>query len=91
MLSIVRIAVPNLPRRAKVNLFQTYIKSKFFYLLSMISIVGYLEITWKNITKVKFIKIIDFYTMPREAVSLLGLSYYLIIISKTQQKIQRHL
>ena len=46
----------------------------------MISITGNLEATWKNIRKAIFTKVIDFSTMPREAASLIGLSYYSIII-----------
>ena len=78
--NIVGTAAPNLPRRAKVKLFKTYIKSKFSHLLPMISITGNLEATWKNIRKAIFTKVIDFSTMPREAASLIGLSYYSIII-----------
>ena len=46
----------------------------------MISITGNLEATWKNIRKAIFTKVIDFSTMPREAASLIGLSYYSTII-----------
>lgn len=88
--NIVGTAAPNLSRRSKVNLFKTYIKSKFSHLIPMISITGNLEATWKNIRKAIFTKVIDFSTMPREAASLIGLSYYSIIIKPLLKMHQKY-
>ena len=86
---LVTTAAPYISRRAKISLFKTYISSKFTHLLPMISISGNLETTWKNIRKSIFTKVIDFSTMPREAATLIGISYYSMII-KPLLKIYKH-
>lgn len=54
----------------------------------MISITENLEITWKNIRKAIFTKVVGFITMAREAASLIGPSYYSLII-KPRLKIHK--
>ena len=70
----------HISRKAKIKLFNTYIKSKFSHLLPLISITGELEKTWTNIRKTTFREVIDFSTFPREASTILGLRFYNIII-----------
>ena len=78
--SIVKNNVNHISRRAKVKLFNTYIKSKFSHLLPMIAISGQLETTWSNIRKTIFRDVINFSTFPKESAAIIGLSYYNIII-----------
>ena len=67
-------------QRAKIKLFSTYIKAKFAHLIPMIALTGNLEITWKNIRSTIFNDILDRKTLPRETGTLLGISFYSIII-----------
>lgn len=78
--NIIKTSTPYITRRAKLKLFSTYIKSKFQHLLPLISLQGNLDKTWSNIRKSLFKEIIDFSTMPRESGSLIGISFYSIII-----------
>ena len=78
--SLAKNNVNHITRRAKVKLFNTYIKSKFSHLLPMIAISGQLETTWTNIRKTIFRDVINFSTFPKESSSIIGLSYYNIII-----------
>ena len=67
-------------QRAKIKLFSTYIKAKFAHLIPMIALIGNLENTWKNIRSTIFNDILDRKTLPRETGTLLGISFYSIII-----------
>ena len=78
--SIVKNNINHISRRAKVKLFNTYIKSKFAHLLPLITMSGELETTWNNIRKTIFSDVIDFSTFPKESGVILGLSFYNIII-----------
>ena len=78
--TIVKNNINHISRRAKVKLFNTYIKSKFSHLLPLITMSGHLETTWNNIRKTIFRDVIDFSTFPKEANVILGLSFYSIII-----------
>ena len=78
--SIVKNNINHISRRAKVKLFNTYIKSKFAHLLPLITMSGELETTWNNIRKTIFRDVIDFSTLPKESGVILGLSFYSIII-----------
>ena len=78
--NIIKTASYQITRRAKLKLFSTYIKSKFSHLIPLLALQGDLEQTWINIRKSLFKEIIDFSTMPREAGSLIGISFYSIII-----------
>ena len=69
--SLVKNNVNHITRRAKVKLFNTYIKSKFSHLLPMIAISGQLETTWTNIRKTIFRDVINFSTFPKESSYLL--------------------
>ena len=79
--SLIKTAAYQVTRRAKIHIFKTYIKSKFTHLLPLISISGNLLTTWKNIRKTILGDVIEYSTMPREAATLIGLSYYSIIIN----------
>ena len=46
----------------------------------MIVISGQLETTWTNVRKIIFRDVINFSTFPKESSSIIGLSYYNIII-----------
>ena len=86
--NIIKTSTPFITRRAKLKLFSTYIKSKFQHLLPLISLQGNLDKTWSNIRKSIFKEVIDFSTMPRESGSLIGISFYSIII-KPLLKLQK--
>ena len=77
--TIVKNNINHISRRAKVKLFNTYIKSKFSHLLPLITMSGQLESTWNNIRKTIFRDVIDFSTFPKETSVILGLSFYSII------------
>ena len=66
--------------RAKIKLFNIYIKSKFTHLIPMIALTGNLEQTWKNIRSSVSKDLLERKTLPRETRTLLGLSFYSIII-----------
>ena len=66
--------------RSKIKLFNVYIKSKFAHLIPMIALTGNLELTWKNIRSTIFRDLLERKTIPRETCTLLGLSFYSIII-----------
>ena len=78
--SLIKNNINHISRRAKVKLFNTYIKSKFSHLLPLITITGQLEKTWNNIRKTIFRDVIEFSTFPKESSIILGLSFYSIII-----------
>ena len=66
--------------RSKIKLFNVYIKSKFAHLIPMIALTGNLELTWKNIRSTIFRELLERKTIPRETCTILGLSFYSIII-----------
>ena len=66
--------------RSKIKLFNVYIKSKFAHLIPMIALTGNLELTWKNIRSTIFRDLLERKTIPRETCTILGLSFYSIII-----------
>ena len=78
--SLIKNAVNYASLKAKIKLFTTYIKSKFTHLIPMISLTGNLEQTWKNIRKSIFNDLLERKTLPRETGSILGISFYSIII-----------
>ena len=67
----------NLSLRARRKVYNTYIKSKFMHLLPLVAYSGQLESTWSNII---FIDLLMFNTLPKESSTLMGLSFYNIII-----------
>ena len=69
--SLVKNNVNHITRKAKVKLFNTYIKPKFSHLQPMIAISGQLETTWTNIRKTIFRDVINFSTFPKESSYLL--------------------
>ena len=66
--------------RARIKIYITYIKSKFQHLIPLIAYSGKLENTWINIRKNIFSDILKLNTLPKEAGTLLNLSFYSIII-----------
>ena len=77
--NIVKDNINNISRRAKVELFNTYIKSKFSHLLPLITMSEHLETKWNNIRKTIFRDVIDFSTFPKEDNVILVLSFYSFI------------
>ena len=70
----------HISQKAKIKLFSTYIKAKFIHLLPMIALTGDLENTWKNIRVAISKDLLESNTLPRETGSILGISFYSIII-----------
>ena len=66
--------------RARVKIFTTYIRSKFQHLLPLIAYSGQLEKTWNNIRKNIFYDTLKLNTLPKEAGTLLNISFYNIVI-----------
>ena len=77
---IIKNTINHTTQRAKIKLFSIYIKSKFTHLIPMMKLTGNLEKTWKNIRTTIFNDILDRKTLPRESGTLLGISFYSIII-----------
>ena len=78
--NIIKNAINHTTQLAKIKLFSNYIKAKFTHLIPMIELTGYLEKTWKNIWSTFFNDIFVRKTLPRESRTLLGISFYSIII-----------
>ena len=78
--SIIHSNTRNLSLRARIKIYNIYIKSRFQHLIPLISFSGKLEDTWKNIRKSIFMDILNFNTLPRESGTLLGLSFYNIVV-----------
>ena len=76
----IKKVVNHISMRSKIKLFNVYIKSKFAHLIPMIALTGNLELTWKNIRSTIFRDLLERKTIPRETCTLLGLSFYSIII-----------
>ena len=66
--------------KSRIKLFKIYIRSKYNHLLPMIAISGNIEKTWTEIRKTIFNELLKRSTQPRESATLLGCSYYSIII-----------
>jgi len=76
----------NLSLRARIKIYSIYIRSRFQHLLSLIAFSGKLEETWQNIRKSIFTDILNLNTLPRECGTLLGLSFYNIIIKQISRR-----
>ena len=76
----IKKVVNHISMRSKIKLFNIYIKSKFAHLIPMIALTGNLELTWKNIRSTIFRDLLERKTIPRETCTILGLSFYSIII-----------
>ena len=76
--SIIHDNTKNLSLRARIKIYLIYIRSIFQYLLPLIAFTGKLEETWRNIRKSIFTDILN--ALSRESGTLLGLSFYNIII-----------
>ena len=70
----------NITLKSRIKLFKIYIRSKYNHLLPMIAISGNIEKTWTEIRKTIFNELLKRSTQPRESATLLGCSYYSIII-----------
>ena len=66
--------------KSRIKLFKIYIRSKYNHLLPMIAISGNIEKTWTKIRKTIFNELLKRSTQPRESATLLGCSFYSIII-----------
>ena len=66
--------------KSRIKLFKIYIKSKYTHLLPLIAINGNIEKTWSEIRKTIFNDLLKRSTQPKESATLLGCSYYSIII-----------
>ena len=66
--------------KSRIKLFKIYIKSKYTHLLPLIAINGNIEKTWTEIRKTIFNDLLKRSTQPKESATLLGCSYYSIII-----------
>ena len=78
--NIIHDNIKNLSLRARIKIYTIYIRSRFQHLLPLIAFSGKLEETWRNIRKSIFTDILNLNTLPRESGTLLGLSFYNIII-----------
>ena len=72
--SLIKNAVSHVSLKAKIKLFTTYIKSKFIYLIPIITLTGNSEQTWKNIIKSIFNDLLERKTLLRETGSILDIS-----------------
>ena len=66
--------------KLRIKLFKIYIRSKYNHLLPKIAISGDIEKTWTEIRKTIFNELLKRSTQPRESATLLGCSFYSIII-----------
>ena len=66
--------------KSRIKLFKIYFRSKYNHLLPKIAISGDIEKTWTEIRKTKFNELLKRSTQPRESATLLGCSFYSIII-----------
>lgn len=78
-----------LTRRAKIRLFQTYMRSKINHLIPLIAITGDVNQMWKMIRKTIFYDIMGEATIPKESFAAFGMSFYDIIVRPTLKMIQR--
>ena len=78
--SLIKNTINHVTLKAKIKLFLTYVKANFMHLIPMIALTGNIEQTWKNIRKAIFNDILERKTLPRETGSILGISFYSIII-----------
>ena len=76
----IKKVVNHISLKSKIQLFNVYIKSKFAHLIPMIALTGNLELTWKKIRSTIFKDLLERKTIPGETCTLLGLSFYSIII-----------
>ena len=66
--------------KSRIKLFQIYIRSKYNHLLPIIALRGDINKTWSEIRKSIFNDLLRRSTQPKESSTLLGCSYYSIII-----------
>ena len=74
------IAASNLTKKDRIKVFKKYMKAKINHLLPLISLNGNLENIWKEIRRTIFYNVLFKDTMPKESGTLMGISYYSIII-----------
>ena len=74
------IAAGNLTKKDRIKIFKKYMKAKINHIIPLISINGNLETIWKEIRKTIFNNVLFKDTLPKESGTLLGISYYNIIM-----------
>ena len=65
-----------MPIKTHIKIFKTWMKSKINHLLPIIALTKGIFESWKNIRKVIFTPILNRLTLPLEAASLMGLSFF---------------
>ena len=66
----------SIPIRTHIKIFKIWMKSKINHLLPIIAMTKGIFESWKNIRKVIFTPILNRLTLPLEAASLMGLSFF---------------
>ena len=66
----------DIPIRTHIKIFKIWMKSRINHLLPIIALTKGIHESWKNIRKVIFTPILNRLTLPLEAASLLGISFY---------------
>lgn len=70
----------SLTRKAKVRIFQTYMRTKFNHLIPILVTSDATHETWTFIRKVIFHQILEGATLPRESRALMKIGFYNILI-----------
>ena len=66
--------------KSRIKLFKIYIRAEYNHLLPLTAVSGNIEKTWTEIRKTIFNELLKRSTQPRESATLLGCSFYSIII-----------
>ena len=73
---VIGINSKSIPIRTHIKIFKIWMKSKINHLLPIIALTKGIFESWKNIRKVIFTPILNRLTLPLEAASLMGLSFF---------------
>ena len=76
--------------KARIKIFQTYLRTKFNHLLPMMCLTKDVQLLWKTIRSIIFKNVLNSQTTPRETAALFGLSYYNVIIKPLVKLIERN-